>query len=111
MAARADAIDDIDRLTQAAPPHRGVALVILGEATCARATLEVDADGHAVLRPLGLTVTANQLPAVEAAEVAALLREAADTGPQSEPSREREPRVASNRIIAVRIPARRRCGL
>ena len=73
VAARADAIGDVDRLTQAAPPHRGVALVILGEAASARATLEVDADGHAVLRPLGLTLIANQLPAIEVAEVAALI--------------------------------------
>ena len=63
VAARAGAVDDVDRLIEAAPPHRGVALVIVGAAATARATLDVDANGQASLRPLGLHLTANQLPA------------------------------------------------
>ena len=88
VAARAGAVDDIDRLIESAPPHRGVALVIVGAAASARATLDVDADGQAILRPLGLHLTANQLPAAQAAEIAEMLREAAVPQPHSEPPAE-----------------------
>ncbi len=83
VAAQAGAVDDIDRLIDAAPPHRGVALVIVGTAASARATLHVDADGQAILRPLGLHITAHQLRAAQAAEIAEMLREAAVPQPHS----------------------------
>jgi DNA-binding SARP family transcriptional activator len=62
MVGRAGSLDGIDIADTLAPPHRGVALIVLGEAEGARATLSVGAGGRAVLEPLGLTVQAAQLP-------------------------------------------------
>jgi nucleoid-associated protein YgaU len=88
VVARAHTVDDLDRLIESATPHRGVALVLVGAAASARSTLDVDAEGQAILRPLGLHLTANRLLASQATDIDVTLREAAAPQPQSEPPEE-----------------------
>jgi nucleoid-associated protein YgaU len=67
----------------AAPPHRGVALILLGQAPGTGATIHVNDDGRAAVEPLGLTVQARQLPRSLAAGVADLLHDASQGAEQT----------------------------
>lgn len=55
------------------PPHRGIALLTVGEPTGESASIEVDADGSARLLPFGLSFTAAQLPPTTASVIAQLV--------------------------------------
>ena len=70
-----DQLEDPDTLTSVASPNRGVAVVVAGEAP-ARATLTLDADGSALLSPIGLRFQAVALGAAPAEAVISLLDEA-----------------------------------
>jgi LPXTG-motif cell wall-anchored protein len=55
------------------PPHRGIALLTLGETGGGGASIEVDVDGSARLLPLELNFKAAQLPATAASVIAELV--------------------------------------
>jgi hypothetical protein len=73
--ARAAALSEPAEFVAAAQPHRGVALILVGDGAATAATIHVDDGGHAVIQPLGLSVHARQLPALVAENVADLLRD------------------------------------
>jgi nucleoid-associated protein YgaU len=104
VVASADVLEHQAELIAAARPHRGVALILLGDAADAPATLDVGIDGGAVLQPLGLTVGARRFPEPTAAEVADLLRQAADTHQQTEdePPADQDNDDVTSRIDQVR---------
>jgi DNA-binding SARP family transcriptional activator len=60
--AATDTLEQVEEFIAVAEPHRGVAVVLLGDTPTARTTLNVDERGIATLTPLGLTVTAAELP-------------------------------------------------
>lgn len=70
--ATTDAIDP-DDLTELAAPVSGVAVIIVGDAPGAAATLHLEADGTARLEPLGLVVAGVGLSQDLASSVAALI--------------------------------------
>jgi DNA-binding SARP family transcriptional activator len=69
-------LEHADEFIAAAGPHRGVAVVLLGDARTARTTLHVDEQGIGTLTPLGLTVTAAELPVATIEAVEELLDDA-----------------------------------
>ena len=72
VVAAADQLEHADLLSAEASPNRGVAVVLAGDAP-ARATLEVDADGSALLSPIGLRFQAVALKAAPAEALVSLL--------------------------------------
>jgi nucleoid-associated protein YgaU/DNA-binding SARP family transcriptional activator len=60
-------------------PHHGAAAVVIGEHAGAQATIEIDQDGCAVLRPVGLEFQAAGLPSASADLVEAAIDDAAET--------------------------------
>jgi DNA-binding SARP family transcriptional activator len=84
-------LEHADQLVAAAQPHRGVALLLLGDAPTARAVLDVDEHGAATLTPLGLTVTAAQLPIETVNAIEELVTDAATI---AEPDEFDDPGVA-----------------
>lgn len=70
--AAADQLEHADVLSAEATPNRGVAVVLAGDAP-ARATLAVDADGSALLSPIGLRFRAVALEAAPAEGLVSLL--------------------------------------
>ncbi len=70
--AAADQLEHADLLSAEASPNRGVAVVLAGDAP-ARATLAVDADGSALLSPIGLRFQAVALEAAPAVALVSLL--------------------------------------
>jgi nucleoid-associated protein YgaU/DNA-binding SARP family transcriptional activator len=60
--AAVEALEHVEEFIAAAQPHQGVAVVLLDDTPTARTTLTIDEHGIATLTPLGLTVTAAQLP-------------------------------------------------
>ena len=72
VVAAADQLKHADVLSAEAPPNRGVAVVLTGDAP-ARATLAVDADGSALLSPIGLRFQAVALEAAPAEALVSLL--------------------------------------
>jgi DNA-binding SARP family transcriptional activator len=77
VAARADTLHDPGELVPAARLHRGVALILLGDASGVGATIDVTPDGRDMLQPLGLMFQAHRLPATTAHAVGDLLDQAA----------------------------------
>lgn len=75
VVASVDQLEDPDTLTSVVSPNRGVAVVVAGEAP-AHATLTLDADGSALLSPIGLRFQAVAVEAVPAEAVLSLLHEA-----------------------------------
>ncbi|MGH9242922.1 MAG: LysM peptidoglycan-binding domain-containing protein [Acidimicrobiales bacterium] len=71
--ARPTEATDAERLLQAAPPHRGVAVVVAGDAGAAPAHIDLRDDGTARIEPLGIVFTPAALPADSATELDALL--------------------------------------
>jgi nucleoid-associated protein YgaU len=76
VAARTASLAAPADLITAARRHRGVALLLIGQASGAGATIHVAGDGRAIIQPLGLIVQARQLPAPLATTVGDLLRDA-----------------------------------
>ncbi len=72
VVAAADQLEHADVLSAEATPNRGVAVVLAGDAP-ARATLAVDADGSALLSPIGLRFQAVALEAAPAEGLVSLL--------------------------------------
>ena len=60
---------------RAVHPHRAAALVLVGLCDAAEAVVEIDEDGSAVLRPLGLHFVATGVPGTAADELAVALSE------------------------------------
>ena len=76
VVAAADQLERADLLSAEACPNRGVAVVLSGDAP-AHATLAIDADGSALLSPIGLRFRAVALEAAPATALVSLL-----TGPR-----------------------------
>lgn len=72
VVAAADQLEHADVLSAEASPNRGVAVVLTGDAP-ARATLALDADGSALLSPMGLRFQAVALEAAPAEALVSLL--------------------------------------
>lgn len=68
-----------EELVDAAPPHRGVAAVVIGAVVNAGAHLAIDKNGSAHLEPLGLDFQAVGMPANTAARVQQLLEAQPET--------------------------------
>jgi DNA-binding SARP family transcriptional activator len=74
--AAVDTLGQVEEFIAAAEPHRGVAVVLLGDTPTARTTLNVDEHGVATLAPLGLTVTAAELSTATIETVEELINDA-----------------------------------
>lgn len=55
--------DDAERLLQAAPAHRGIAVIVVGDRSSAPAHIELLDDGTARIEPLGIVFTPVAIPA------------------------------------------------
>ena len=75
VVADVDQLEDPEMLSSLATPNRGVAVVVAGDAP-ALATLTLDADGSALLSPIGLRFQAVALGAAPAEAVVSLLNQA-----------------------------------
>lgn len=75
VVADVDQLEDPNKLTSVASPNRGAAVVVAGDAP-ALATLTLDADGSALLSPIGLRFQAVALGPAPAEAVVSLLHEA-----------------------------------
>jgi nucleoid-associated protein YgaU len=65
--------DDTERLLQAAPAHRGIAVIAAGDEGTAPAHIELRDDGTARIEPLGIVFTPVALPADSATKLDGLL--------------------------------------
>jgi len=65
--------DDLERLLQEAPAHRGVAVIAAGDEGRASAHIELRTDGTARIEPLGIVFTPVAIPATSVAALDGLL--------------------------------------
>ena len=79
-------VTDVSKMLDLASPNRGVALILLGDAP-ARSTLMIEADGSAILEPLGLRFDATNPAAATEAAVLTLLDLAGSDGECEHPTR------------------------
>lgn len=69
--AQVDQLTDVSKMLDLASANRGVALILLGDAP-ARSTLMIEADGSAILEPIGLRFDASHLEAAPATAILTL---------------------------------------
>ena len=82
--------DDARRLLQAAPAHRGIAVIVAGDKGMAAAHIELVDDGSARIEPLGIAFTSVAMPADSAAALDGLL-DALDAPPPAPGDGHRHP--------------------